>query len=360
MYESLVIKNFRGFKELKIDGFKRINLISGKNDVGKTALLEALFLNAGNLSPQLVFNINAFRGLELYKISYGPSAEMPWDSLFYELNSGKIIELNAIKDGKSHNIKINSRNARVSDYKESDILLMPYLVSNTTKFSSEKIDRKVLDIEEKINGKTNHTLLKITPSGIVSSEPSMQDNQAYFVPSRKPLNVVEEAELFSKLDLINQIPFLVEKLRIIDQRLTRLSIIYVNDQPIIHGDIGIQKMLPIQLMGEGLSRLLSYILRISNIRNGIILIDEIENGIHYTASEQVWSFIDSISKMYNVQVFATTHSYECLRSAKNAFMKSDTSDFAFFRLERTNDTVTVKSMDKDTFEYAIETDTEVR
>jgi AAA15 family ATPase/GTPase len=134
----------------------------------------------------------------------------------------------------------------------------------------------------------------------------------------------------------------------------------VNDEPIIHGDIGLQKMLAIQLMGEGISRLLSYIIRISDIKGGIVLIDEIENGIHYTASEQVWKVIDSISKLYNVQVFATTHSYECLRSAKNAFAESGTSDIAFFRLERINDQVTVQSMDKDTFDYMIDTDTEVR
>lgn len=44
--KNIKIQNFRCFEELKISGFEKINLISGKNNIGKTALLEALFINS--------------------------------------------------------------------------------------------------------------------------------------------------------------------------------------------------------------------------------------------------------------------------------------------------------------------------
>ena len=71
MYKSFKIKNFRCFKELAITSFKRVNLIAGLNNVGKTALLEALFLHCGATNPELTFkagywpwNHNAFEKIK--------------------------------------------------------------------------------------------------------------------------------------------------------------------------------------------------------------------------------------------------------------------------------------------------------
>jgi AAA15 family ATPase/GTPase len=68
MYKSFEIKNFRGFKELKIENLKRLNLIAGKNNAGKTAILEALFIHCGVLNPELVPVVNAIRGYDIIKL----------------------------------------------------------------------------------------------------------------------------------------------------------------------------------------------------------------------------------------------------------------------------------------------------
>ena len=64
MYYKFTIDNFRGFKNLTLNSLKRVNLISGKNNVGKTSLLEALFIHCGAFNPDLILRVNAFRGIQ--------------------------------------------------------------------------------------------------------------------------------------------------------------------------------------------------------------------------------------------------------------------------------------------------------
>ena len=82
MYKSFEIKNFRCFRDLKVTEFERVNLIAGMNDVGKTTLLEALFIHAGPFNPELAIRVNIFRGIERLHIEVGKYGEGPWDSLF--------------------------------------------------------------------------------------------------------------------------------------------------------------------------------------------------------------------------------------------------------------------------------------
>ena len=69
-------------------------------------------------------------------------------------------------------------------------------------------------------------------------------------------------------------------------------------------------------------------------RNGVILIDEVESGVHYSVLEKLWEVIDEFSQEFSVQVFATTHSYECLIAAHKVFSKKEKYDFKLYRLER--------------------------
>ena len=91
---------------------------------------------------------------------------------------------------------------------------------------------------------------------------------------------------------------------------------------------------PMSIMGDGIKRLLALALDFSSARNGIMLIDEIENGLHHSALVEVWKYLDQMSRMFNVQVFATTHSYECIVAANNAFNDMESSDLHLHRMHR--------------------------
>jgi len=128
----------------------------------------------------------------------------------------------------------------------------------------------------------------------------------------------------------------------------------------IHGDIGGDRLVPLPLMGDGMVRLTSLILAISSAQNGVILVDEIENGLHHSILPKVWTAIGNAAQMFETQVFATTHSFECITAAHKAFTESGLYDFRLHRLERTNEDIRGVTYDQEDLAAAVETDFEVR
>ena len=106
------------------------------------------------------------------------------------------------------------------------------------------------------------------------------------------------------------------------------------------------------------------VLAFHNAQDGAILIDEIENGLHYSRLESIRERILWLSREFNVQVFATTHSYECVEAAHAAFKHAELDDdFSLLRLQRNRRTEQIESIaydDKDALDYAMEYEREVR
>lgn len=130
--------------------------------------------------------------------------------------------------------------------------------------------------------------------------------------------------------------FIVDALRQIEPRLTDAPEVLVeHGVPNLFCDIGIGKLVPLGLMGQGLTRVLRLVLMMESTGQGnIVVIDEIENGIHHESMFDVWRAISEAAHRYDKQVFVTTHSYECLRSANDAI---DGQDLAVHRLEVDDD-----------------------
>ena len=87
----------------------------------------------------------------------------------------------------------------------------------------------------------------------------------------------------------------------------------------------------------GMSRILSLALAIATVPGGIVLVDEIENGIHHSVMEKVWRAIGAFARNYDVQLFATTHSYECIGAAYRAFESDEEDELRLFRIQRNGD-----------------------
>jgi len=149
-------------------------------------------------------------------------------------------------------------------------------------------------------------------------------------------------------------------LRLIEPRLKRLAIVVVAGEPILHGDIGAGRLMPLPVMGGGMVRLASLVIHIGNAANGVVLVDEIENGLHYSILPKVWRAIGEVARQFNAQIFATTHSLECIVAAHKAFLESEHYDFCLHRLERTRETIRAVTYDQESLEAAIETGLEVR
>ena len=141
--------------------------------------------------------------------------------------------------------------------------------------------------------------------------------------------------------------------------------LYIDDD-IIYIDTGLQRFIPIHVAGDGLKRLLSIITAIYNAKNGIILIDEVDNGLHFSVQQLLWKAIITAAKQFNVQIFATTHSIECLaalNTAAQTFKQNKNiidDEIRYFRIERNNDTHKIYTYEQEIFKLAMEKNWEVR
>src|SRR5207237_5063953 len=107
-----------------------------------------------------------------------------------------------------------------------------------------------------------------------------------------------------------------------------------NGPVMMYCDIGVKRRIPMSQMGEGMTRLLSLVLEITNASDGIVLIDEIENGLHHSVLTKVWKAIAVAARRSDTQIFATTHSWECIKSAHEAFLESEFYDLRLHRIDR--------------------------
>ena len=180
------------------------------------------------------------------------------------------------------------------------------------------------------------------------------------IVSKKTQSPEDNAERFGRLELTKQPYKVLDTLKIVEPRLEHITTIYIAGKPLIYGDIGLDKMLPLSFMGEGLDRLTSLLLAIADTPNGIVLIDEIENGFHHSVMTKVWQAIGEAARRFDTQVIATTHSYECIRAAHQAFAETESDDFRLHRLDRIGDKIKAVTYDRETLETALKAELEVR
>ncbi len=352
MYKSIEIKNFRLFKDFTIEGLGRVNLIVGKNNVGKTSLLEALFLQQGPSNPTLELRINTMRGLE----DFGNNPKEIWGSLFYKSDLQNKIKISTIDD---------------SDIPRTIKIALTTLSGKyVTKNGQENIQEMLADTssvlnlqKEYIEKNKKHLATRAFPvsEGIqFQSKKDIHRPNGHFIGARTRTKHSDNAKLFGNLAKEKREKQLIKYLNEIEPNLRSLSVLLLGSESIIWGDIGDEKLLPIFALGDGINRLLNIILAILNSSEGIVLIDEIENGLYHKNMVKVWRAIYDIADENNVQVFATTHSDECVEAARQAFEGVGEDEFKFFRLRRKDERIEAVGLDWEMLNASAEMGLEVR
>jgi len=219
-----------------------------------------------------------------------------------------------------------------------------------------------LDIAYKTNGTkdTSHLLIGVEGLGLHVDKVQIKKGPVSIIAARSPVNPNEDAEKYGKLDIMGKQAEILKFLQVIEPKLKSLSSVSIGNISMIHGDIGLSRKIPVSYMGEGVAKLLSIILAIANSQEGIVLIDEFENGIHYSVMQKVWEGIGLAAKDFNCQVIATTHSYECLTAAYNGFSGNLQNDFSYLRLDKANGETKAKVFDYEMLKTAIDANMEVR
>jgi len=197
--------------------------------------------------------------------------------------------------------------------------------------------------------------------GVIKGLPDKMRNGAIYLGL--PVNTnADDALRFAQLDIENRIPRVINFLQVLELNLIGLSSVTGLQQfPVMYANVGMDRKIPMDLLGGGMSRLLSIILAIATAKNGIVLIDEVDAGIHYSHMPKVWEGMSKAAQEFNCQIFATTHSYECLQAAYNGIAQADmVREFRYIRLERDKRDIVAQTYTHDLLGAALSRGWEVR
>jgi len=350
MITSLKLENFRIFTGLEIAPLKSINLFAGANNTGKTCILEALYLLFGHYA-QLTQLPSVFRNT----LSAAPHQrtiddfETFWQTLFYDRQTEVPVLISA-KTG-TERVLI----CRVESGQDGQMLLA----------------YKALDALDRFDGPSIRATTPAWPASFtVNADNSIGAHFAnpfaakFIVLSTRLEHPARDAELYNQLVLSEGgEEKLLQLLREIDPRLQRLR--YAKppgtSQPLVYASFdGLKNALSMTQTGQGFSKLFSLFCQMLVSKAEVLLIDEIENGLYYESMPQIWKGIATLAASEKIQVFATTHSRECLIAAHETMKAMPSYDFALHRLQRVNGRLEAVTHDQGMLEVALKSGLEVR
>ena len=155
---------------------------------------------------------------------------------------------------------------------------------------------------------------------------------------------VLDAEQFNKVQLIGGgEERLLDLMRVVEPRLKKLRYAKITKQPLLYADIGLQALIPASQMGHAFCRMLTLYVEMLVTEAEILLIDEIENGLHHSVYENVWKGIGALAWSEDIQVFVTTHSGECVKAAAEAAKRGDEHGFSHHRLQQFHNEIVVNT-----------------
>jgi hypothetical protein len=360
-YTRIWIENFRGLSHLAIEDLGRINLLVGPNNSGKTSVLEALWLLQAPGSPSLTSNLSVFRGLNA-----GPQAADPgWSTLFADLDRSKVIRIGGEYSGGASEELTISLTSRWPDGIKHGVATTP--TPNSELSASTSAFPETLEYAYSTDGRLIGKASLAIGLGrlVLDANPALPLRDAVFLSSRQRGSPETLAARFTRTQDSGGIESLVADLAVLEPGIQDLSLGYrpLDAQPPVQlraHIAGLPTPLPIQLLGDGVGRLIEILLAFSETAGGLLLVDEIENGLYYQNLESAWKAIAASAVSHDTQLIAATHSAECVGAAVKAFHGMRAEEFRLFRLERTIEGTRVTAYDHATAEAALDFELEFR
>jgi ABC-type branched-subunit amino acid transport system ATPase component len=326
VFENLTISNFRAITELRVNDLGAINLFVGKNNCGKTTFLEGLFFLVGGTDPQMPPKVTSLRGIRVF----GPHI---WRTFFHEMNVDTTIEIRGrLRESQE------LQTLRVSPIKKGEEAEV--LEEETVPVGSDSGNSKALPALRGLRA----TFSSSAQPGIArETRLTLREGKLTFEGFKEgPITGVfltpasafgdESVDRFTSVQRAKRIPEIVSALGRIDSRVTDLRL---TRGDMIEADVGMLELILVKLLGAGMARFLSIALAMLDSRDGIVLIDEIETGLQPSAQRTLWDAISDWSRQLNVQVFATTHSSECIQAFSDSIQPALFGvDAKLYRIQR--------------------------
>ena len=361
MLESLEIKNFRILEDFRVPTLGKVNLIVGKNNLGKSSVLEALRIYAGNAQRELLKEIaeghdETYRRRETEQIE--SDMQFPFEDLFtgrrFLHDETLAISIGELASGDDalrieHGFLFERKEVVTNDLGETieTTRLRRHRILNPSRddLSSEAISHVLFVTKgkhsfptiplDKSNRFTPRFIRKISgtlPCSVIPTQFISIDDLAdewdrialteHEDVVRDALRIITpefENLTFVRNDKGNKDP------RQMHQVFRRSAKVKLSDSP---------HLVPLNSLGDGMLRVLQLVLKVFPAKGGFLLIDEFENGLHFSVQEKVWALLFEMAQKLDIQIFATTHSWDCIESFANTAIARKDVEGVLFRVGR--------------------------
>lgn len=336
MLNSLNIRNYRSLRNLQINSLGKVNLITGKNNTGKSTILEAIAIYASKGDLNILYQFLSERG-ENFKQS--ESNKNPTESNIKSLSSlftNRLVGFeneNIITIGALENTLFEEQTSSESSVSLRFIKYYDEIQRDNQGGTITTRKRTILDNTNEqqipiykfgfeIRMQENSFILSLDedrPYRFGFRNISINSKETFQFIRTKNIDREINGKLFDNIALTEKEKFVIDALKIIEISTERIAFIEENprERTAVIKLSNTQGILPLKSMGDGINRILTIILALVNCDNGYLLIDEFENGLHHSVQEQLWKVIFSLSEKLNIQVFATTHSEDCILGFEN-------------------------------------------
>jgi len=367
MLDNITLENYKNFKKLELNELKRVNFIAGQNNIGKTSVMESLFLFYDRGAPDVFFKLMALRGTPAFELT--PNGL--WVPYFNNLDTSKVMRIEVhesghISEATYKHVKSNTQSLSIDNYSAPNYSNVGWGNIQTSKNNNNLSDSLICNYKDK-----KPSLKSLGEAQFSIDGGQLNLNLKDFKNTNKRVTFVlssskgagqADAERIGRIDIDQGLDKIIQYLRVIDSSIKSLSIVLQGQQPIIYCDIGLQRKVPLSFMGEGVSKLLSIIAAILTTQSGIVCIDELENGIHYSLFPEVMKIIVEAAKENNCQIFITTHSNDVLKGLHIASKEepSVSNNISFYRIDKKDNKIMPKHYTSSMLFSAIDREWEVR
>ena len=363
---DLVIQGFRGIKNLTLPKLGRVTLLVGKNGVGKSTVLEAVaaFAARRDCNKTLSGILNKREELSGVQDENGDVLPVPnLDALFHGWVASENASILIGPSQKADQLKIQKAS-------QTDLTNEQLELEGFRSESHHYSDMQWVNIE--FRGKKN-----IFPWTNPNNRRLGRGRWSFITEFNLPekmkcetlgpaiLNNYEIAQFWDKIALTIEEEQTVNALKLIfGDQVERIAItaeeFKQHGRRVIVKHKGRSQPVPLKSLGDGAVRLFSVALALVNSQNGILLLDEAENGIHHTVQPDFWRMVLRMARENNTQVLATTHSWDCVRGFAQSAADDQEAEGILYRLERDDEDVWAIFYPEDQLKIAAEQGTEVR
>jgi len=344
-FGALSIERFRAFRHLKIEGLGRVNLITGRNNTGKSSVLEALRILASDASPSVIYDILHFRE-EDPRETEDPTRPADVASLFalsslfhgFPEFSAELEPMVIAANGSQRSMRLSMgvgwfSEERTTDGSRRQVLQQQNLFGEGEVLPALVVEASGVQRLLPLDSLSRYYRRRL-PTSVFQNEPRMP---CEFVSPYGGAQTATLGPLWDKIALSDREEDVVKALRIIDPGISAVSMVGGEGtrQPrtAIVRSKGMPRPVNLRSFGDGLNRLFGIVLSLVNAKDGLLLIDEFENGMHYSVQLDVWRAVFQLARHLDVQVVATSHSWDAVEAFQKA-ASEDPDEGVLIRLSR--------------------------